>query len=80
MIKNIGSNQNVRIKEIVKAIKQNFENNKSKIKIIYRSKAFKKVKMYKYRIDNKLNSKKNTNFKKGIDNLIKFIANNNGKV
>ena len=36
--------------------------------------------MYKYKTDNKLNKKQLTNFKNGIDNLINFIANNNGKV
>ncbi len=81
LIKNIGSKKNVRIKEIVKTIRENLNyNNNKKIKVIYKSKTFKRVKMYKYNTNSMLNSKQPTNLKNGIKNLIKFIVNNNGKV
>lgn len=80
IIKNIGSNKNLRIITLAKIIKSKFQIIMSKnININYKNKKNSKIKMYKFKINN-LSKKKMISIEKGIENLIKYISLKNGKV
>ena len=80
-IKNIGSNENHRIYEVANIIKSQMNEIKKKnIKIFFRNKKNKNIKMYNYETNNVLSNTKLTSLKNGIKNLIKYMSQNNGKI
>ena len=80
-IRNIGSNKNLVIKDLAKLIKSIFKKILQRnIKILFTSKKKNKIKIYNYKTDNHINSKKMIPIKVGIESLINYIVSKNGKV
>lgn len=80
IIKNIGSNKNIRIKTLAKIIKSKFQLLLNQnIMINYKNKKNNKIKMFKFK-NNNLSKKKLISPEAGVEKLIKYIHFNNGKV
>jgi len=81
IIKNIGSNKNLRIKTLAGIIKSKFKIIMNKnIKINYKNKKNNKLKIYKCKINNLSSTKKLISADLGVEKLIKYISFKNGKV
>ena len=81
LIKNIGSNKNIKIKDVSNIIKNTYKKLLNiNIQIDYKNKTSEKIKIYNYKTNNYLEDKHLTKFSDGIFNLIRFIISKNGKV